>query len=75
MVFGRLQHRFEDHGMNGGAVVSHNGMPLFHVSYWELLRKAFRGCAASLAHADLAIREGAGTTSRTDRWIVRRDVV
>jgi hypothetical protein len=43
--------------MNGGAIVSHNGMPLFHVSLWEPLRKAFRRCAASLAQADLAIRE------------------
>ncbi len=55
--------------MQQGAVVSHHGMPLFHMSLRELVREAFGPYAAALGDANLAIREGKAVEQFRERVI------
>ncbi len=44
--------------MSQGTIVAHHGVPLFHAPVWNQLREAFHRISASLALADMAVKQG-----------------
>ncbi len=55
--------------MSQGAIVTPNGMPLFHAPLWDLLQETFHRIEASLAQTDMAVKQGKAVDELRDRLV------